>query len=256
MFRVQKRPFSFLTPSTGPILKAVSGHLIPPSNVNPYIKGGIKCPETATKTGPMLGVNKDKGYCWTLKMEFPGFPDFGLCKGADSQFYIFCSCLLVKAGETSRLFIPSCPGSHPVAFPQWATQGFESLFACLALAGFSSTDPPGMSHRQSFPDYSVHGFWWVPQWVMRWVGSCMMGHAMGEVMCVKGHRMGGVMCSWVITWVYGVTHLIMGPPILGRAPYVQTLCRIMAGRGGSIPALLCFACSNAWLWQYACALHA
>ena len=27
-----------------------------------------------------------KGYSWTLKMEFPGFPDFGLCKGrAGSQ---------------------------------------------------------------------------------------------------------------------------------------------------------------------------
>ena len=34
-----------------------------------------------------------------------------------------------------------------------------------------------------------------------------------------GHYMGGVM--------YGVTHLIMGPPILGRVPYV-------AGRGMSI----------------------
>ena len=46
-----------------------------------------------------------------------------------------------------------------------------------------------------------------------------MGHAMGGVMCVKGHHMGGVMRAWVITWVrscMGVTHLIMGPPILGR----------------------------------------
>ena len=29
-----------------------------------------------------------KGYFWTPKMEFPGFPDFGLCKGrADSQMF-------------------------------------------------------------------------------------------------------------------------------------------------------------------------
>ena len=44
-----------------------------------------------------------------------------------------------------------------------------------------------------------------------------------------GHYMGGVMC-------YGVTHLIAGPPILGRVPYVQTslLDKVsVAGRGGS-----------------------
>ena len=23
----------------------------------------------------------EKGHFWTLKMEFPGFPDFGLCRG-------------------------------------------------------------------------------------------------------------------------------------------------------------------------------
>ena len=43
-----------------------------------------------------------------------------------------------------------------------------------------------------------------------------------------GHYMGGVM--------YGVTHLTMGPPILGRVPYVQNslLDTIsVAGRGGS-----------------------
>ena len=39
------------------------------------------------------------------------------------------------------------------------------------------------------------------QWVMRWVGSCVMGHAIGGVMCVKAHHMGGVMSSWVITGV-------------------------------------------------------
>ena len=60
------------------------------------------------------------------------------------------------------------------------------------------------------------GFWWVPQWVMRWVGSCMMGHAMGGVMCVKGHHMGGIMCvrgslhGWGHVWGHpsdnGATH--------------------------------------------------
>ena len=43
-----------------------------------------------------------------------------------------------------------------------------------------------------------------------------------------GPYMGGVM--------YGVTHLIMGPPILGRVPYVQNslLDEVsVAGRGGS-----------------------
>ena len=64
------------------------------------------------------------------------------------------------------------------------------------------------------------GLWWVPQWVMRWVGSCVMGHAMGGGHVCSGsshgrghvfvgHHMGGVM--------YGVTHLIM----LGRVPYVH-----------------------------------
>ena len=46
--------------------------------------------------------------------------------------------------------------------------------------------------------------------------------------CVVGHHMGGVM--------YGVTHLIMGPPILGRVPYVQNSLYdkvSVAGRGGS-----------------------
>ena len=41
-------------------------------------------------------------------------------------------------------------------------------------------------------------------------------------MCVKGHHVSGVMCLWVITWVgscMGGTHLIVGPPILGRVPY-------------------------------------
>ena len=46
-----------------------------------------------------------------------------------------------------------------------------------------------------------------------------MGDAMGGVMCVEGHHMGGVMCSWVITWVGSC--MGMGPPILGRVPYVQ-----------------------------------
>ena len=63
----------------------------------------------------------------------------------------------------------------------------------------------------------------------------MMGHAM----CVKGHHMGGVMCSWVITSVVTcswVTHLIMGPPILGRVSICSKLFvgqGSVAGRGGS-----------------------
>ena len=81
-------------------------------------------------------------------------------------------------------------------------------------------------------------FWWVPQWVMRWVGSCMMGHALGGVTCAKGHHMGGVMClgHYMGGVMYGVTHLIMGPSILGRVPYVQSSLsdRIsVAGRGRS-----------------------
>ena len=53
--------------------------------------------------------------------------------------------------------------------------------------------------------------------VMTWVGSC-----------VRGSLHGGVM--------YGDTHLIMGPPILGRVPHVQNsvLDQVsVAGRGGS-----------------------
>ena len=68
------------------------------------------------------------------------------------------------------------------------------------------------------------GFGWVPQWVMRWVWSCVMGHAMGGVMCVKGHDMGGVhvfVGHDMGGIMHGVTHLTMGPPILGRVPYVQ-----------------------------------
>ena len=43
-----------------------------------------------------------------------------------------------------------------------------------------------------------------------------------------GRYMGGIM--------YGVTHLIMGPPILGRVPYVQNSLSdkiSVASRGGS-----------------------
>ena len=47
------------------------------------LEGGIKCPEMAIEMGPWWG---QKEYFWTLKMEFPGFSDLGLCKGwADSQ---------------------------------------------------------------------------------------------------------------------------------------------------------------------------
>ena len=39
----------------------------------------------AIKMGPIIGGVK-KPYLWTLRLEFPAFPDFGLCKGQeDSQ---------------------------------------------------------------------------------------------------------------------------------------------------------------------------
>ena len=35
------------------------------------------------KNGLLNGSQEggEKGYFWTLKMGFPGFPDFGLCRG-------------------------------------------------------------------------------------------------------------------------------------------------------------------------------
>ena len=64
-------------------------------------------------------------------------------------------------------------------------------------------------------------------------GSPTMGHAMGVVTC-DGSCNGWGHVSRVITWVgscvrgslpggvmYGVTLLILGPPILGRVVYVQ-----------------------------------
>ena len=62
-----------------------------------------------------------------------------------------------------------------------------------------------------------------------------------------GRYVGGVM--------YGVTHLIMGPPILGKAPYVQNSLldkASVAGRGGSMLELRCFVWRDAaacWLCQ-------
>ena len=53
--------------------------------------------------------------------------------------------------------------------------------------------------------------------VIAWVGHVFVGHCMGGVM-------------------YGITYLIMGPPILGRVPYVQNSLQdkvSVAGRGGS-----------------------
>ena len=58
--------------------------------------------------------------------------------------------------------------------------------------------------------------------VITWVGSHVF----------VGHYMGGVM--------YGVTHLIMGPPSLGRVRYAQNslLDKVsVAGWGGSILGL-------------------
>ena len=71
-----------------------------------------------------------------------------------------------------------------------------------------------------------------------------MGHATGGVTCVEGHHMGGVIIIFGHMFVghymsgamYGVTHLIMGPPTPGRVPYLQNSLSdkvSVAGRGGS-----------------------
>ena len=49
--------------------------------------------------------------------------------------------------------------------------------------------------------------------VITWVGSSVRGSSHGWGHVFVGHCMGGVM--------HGVTHLITGPPILGRVPHVQ-----------------------------------
>ena len=60
---------------------AVSGHLI---TLRFHIEGGNSIPRNGHLNESHAGGRK--GYFWTLKMEFPGFLDFGLCKGrANSQ---------------------------------------------------------------------------------------------------------------------------------------------------------------------------
>ena len=56
--------------------------------------------------------------------------------------------------------------------------------------------------------------------VITWVGSCVRGSSHGWGHVFVGHYMGGVM--------YGVTHLTMGPPILGRVPCVQNSLQDLA----------------------------
>ena len=74
------------------------------------------------------------------------------------------------------------------------------------------------------------------RWVNQWVGSCVWG-----VMCVKGHDMGGghVFVGPDMGGVmYGVTHLILAPPILGRVPYVQNSLLDKVSAGGRVASIL------------------
>ena len=128
----------------------------------------------------------------------------------------------------------------------WNLAHLLSIPISNVLTHFLALTRPGWATDNNFRISLLMGSWWVPQWIMRWVGSCVMGPAMplGGVMCVKGsshgwgyvfvgHYMGGAM--------YGVTHLVMGPPILGRVPSVQSslLEKVsVAGQGGSILALV------------------
>ena len=57
------------------------------------------------------------------------------------------------------------------------------------------------------------------------MGHSAMGHrSMGVGSCVKSHHMGGVICSWVTFWgvKYGVTHVIVGSPILRKLANTQS----------------------------------
>ena len=129
-------------------------------------------PENGHLNGPQAGGGK--GYFWTLKMEFPRFPDFGLCRGR---------------GGSQRYSTPPCRNYYINIRREWFYLVFRRIGWCKT----------GLS-KQGYGSYVVHAWCTLRScvlvpWYSGWIYIAVndnLGYSMSLV--CSWNEVGDVLC--------------------------------------------------------------